>query len=101
MNSIVFTDDEARYLRFLMRHIEKPPDETRASWMSNVPSKEFEPVGEFNTLVIGAPGVGKTSLLEKVSATWTTKINCYLICFYQGKPVTDIPKGLLNRHSLQ
>ncbi|ROV87043.1 hypothetical protein VMCG_10856 [Cytospora schulzeri] len=64
MSSMIFTDEEARYLRAVLRWQEKPPEDNVASWMLNgLRMPERKPVGEFRILVIGAPGVGKTSIL--------------------------------------
>lgn len=72
MNSIIFSDDEARYLRAILIQLEKPPDDdNRTSWIFsgiNIPPKEAKIAGEFRILVLGDKTVGKTSLLEKVSA---------------------------------
>lgn len=67
MNSIIFSDDEARFLRLVLKLAERPHDDKRASWMPfglHVPEKA-KAAGEFRFLVIGGQGVGKTSLLTK------------------------------------
>lgn len=64
MSSMIFTDEEARYLRAVLKWQEKLPEDNVTSWMLNgmrIPEKK--PVGEFRILVIGAQGVGKTSIL--------------------------------------
>lgn len=88
MNSIIFSDDEARYLRVLMRHVDKPPDEHRASWVFNgfhIPEEKVKPVGEFKVLVIGAKGVGKTCLLKVSKTMMMFSLNII--------PVVDIVKA--------
>lgn len=67
MASMIFSDDEAKYLRAVLKWQEKPPDDKRASWFLGLRMPEKKPVGEFRVLVIGAKGVGKTSILKKVS----------------------------------
>lgn len=64
---MIFSDEEASYLRAVLKWQEKPPEDKRASWMLGLrmPEKK-KPVGEFRILVIGAKGVGKTSILTKV-----------------------------------
>lgn len=67
MSSMIFTDEEARYLRAVLKWQEKLPEDNVTSWMLNgmrIPEKK--PVGEFRILVIGAQGVGKTSILTTV-----------------------------------
>lgn len=67
MSSMIFTDEEARYLRAVLKWQEKPPEDNVASWMLNgLRMAEKKPVGEFRILVIGAHGVGKTSILTTV-----------------------------------
>lgn len=69
---MVFSDDEARFLRLVLRLADRPSDDNRASWMLNgfhMSEKKAEPVGEFRVLVIGDRGVGKTSLLTKARTT--------------------------------
>lgn len=68
MTSMIFTDEEARYLKAVLKWQEKTPEGDLANWMLNglrVPVKNT-PVGEFRILVIGAQGVGKTSILTQV-----------------------------------
>jgi hypothetical protein len=67
MASMIFSDDEAKYLRAVLNWQEKPPDDKRAGWMLGLRGPERKPAGEFRVLVIGAKGVGKTSILKKVS----------------------------------
>lgn len=70
VNSIIFSEDEAHMMRLILRHLDKPPDNNRGSWMFSgltIPEEEVKPVGVFRILVIGANGVGKTSLLNRVS----------------------------------
>lgn len=69
MSSMIFSDDEARFLRLVLRLAEKPPDDNKASWMTKglrMTEKKAKSAGEFRVLVIGDRGVGKTSLLTKV-----------------------------------
>lgn len=66
MASMIFSDDEAKYLRAVLKWQEKNPEDSRASWMLGMRTTEKKPVGEFRILVIGAKGVGKTSILKKV-----------------------------------
>lgn len=68
MNSTIFSDDEARFLRLVLKLAERPPEDNRASWMTtglHGPESKARPVGELRILVIGDRGVGKTSLLTK------------------------------------
>lgn len=68
MASMIFSDDEARFIRLALKLAERAHDDKRASWMpygSQFPSKT-KAVGEFRILVIGGHSVGKTSLLSKV-----------------------------------
>ncbi|KAG8168562.1 hypothetical protein KVR01_001311 [Diaporthe batatas] len=65
MASMIFSDEEAKYLRAVLKWQEKPPDDKRASWFLGLRMPEKKPVGEFRVLVIGAKGVGKTSILKK------------------------------------
>lgn len=70
MASMIFSDDEARFIRLALKLAERAHDDKRASWMpygSQFPIKT-KAVGEFRILVIGGHGVGKTSLLTKVRA---------------------------------
>lgn len=72
MSSMIFSDDEARFLRLVLRLAERPPDDNRSSWMMNglyMSEKKTKPVGELRILVIGGRGVGKTSLLAKARAS--------------------------------
>lgn len=64
MASMIFSDEEARYLRAVLKWQEKPPENNIAAWMNGLP--DAKPVGEFRILVIGAQGVGKTSILTRV-----------------------------------
>lgn len=67
MNSMIFTEEEARYVKAVLKWQEKPPEDKVASWMRNgLRMAERKPVGEFRVLVIGARGVGKTSILTTV-----------------------------------
>lgn len=69
MASMIFSDEEARFLRLVLKLAERPHDDKRASWMphgQHVPEK-VKAAGEFRILVIGGQGVGKTSLLAKVN----------------------------------
>lgn len=71
MNSVIFSDDEARFLQQMLKMVEKPPDDHRASWIFNgfaMPQNKTKPAGEFRILVIGGQGVGKTSILTKARA---------------------------------
>lgn len=84
MNSLIFSEEEARFLRLVLKLAEKPVDDNRASWMINglhVPEKMNQPYGEFRILVIGGQGVGKTSLLTKVRRADLLS---------QGRPSLDI-----------
>lgn len=63
---MIFSDDEAKYLRAVLKWQEKPCDDNRASWMPGLRTTEKKPMGEIRILVIGAKGVGKTSILKKV-----------------------------------
>lgn len=63
---MIFSDEEAKYLRAVLKWQERPLDDNRASWMLGLRVPERRPVGEFRILVIGAKGVGKTSILKKV-----------------------------------
>ncbi|KAI3397217.1 hypothetical protein diail_11096 [Diaporthe ilicicola] len=84
MASMIFTDEEASYLRAVLKWQEKPPDDKRASWMLGLrlPEKK-KPVGEFRILVMGAKGVGKTSLLTKVRMSpWRTVETSQIITFH-------------------
>lgn len=79
MNSIIFNEDEARYLQAILRHLDKPPDSnSRASWIFSgiyFPERKTKPVGEFRILVIGAKGVGKTCLLKEVSVLFNSLLS--------------------------
>ncbi|KAF3761034.1 P-loop containing nucleoside triphosphate hydrolase protein [Cryphonectria parasitica EP155] len=69
MCSMVFSDEEARFLRLVLRLAEKEPDDNRASWAINglhSTEKKAKPADELRILVIGDKGVGKTSLLAKL-----------------------------------
>lgn len=71
MSSMIFSDDEARFLRLVLKLAERPPEDNRASWMItglHGPEDKARPVGELRILVIGDRGVGKTSLLTKARA---------------------------------
>lgn len=83
MNSMIFSDEEARFLRLVLNLAERPLDDNKTSWMGNglhTAEKMAKVSGEFRVLVIGGRGVGKTSLLTKVRATFLS----------QGKPSPDI-----------
>lgn len=67
---MIFSDEEARFLRLVLKLAERPHNDKRASWMPyglHLPGTT-KAVGEFRVLVIGGQGVGKTSLLTKVRA---------------------------------
>lgn len=66
MASMIFSDDEVKYLRAVLKWQEKNTDDNRASWMLGLHSPEKKPVAEFRILVIGSKGAGKTSILKKV-----------------------------------
>lgn len=70
MDSIIFTEEEARYLRALLELAERP-DNGMDIWNLDddlhFPEKDKIGLdGEFRVLVIGAEGVGKTSFINKV-----------------------------------
>lgn len=68
---MIFSDDEARFLRLVLKLAERPPDDNRASWLFTGlrgTENKARPVGELRILVIGDHGVGKTSLLAKARA---------------------------------
>lgn len=77
MGSYVFSDEEARYLKAVLRWQDSNnPRREDARRRAAVANREIEaeerrekPVGEFRILVIGAKGVGKTALLTRVSVT--------------------------------
>ncbi|CAN8106422.1 unnamed protein product [Discula destructiva] len=64
MPSMIFSEEEARFLRLVLKLAERPHDANRASWMPFA-SDTTKAAGEFRILVIGGQGVGKTSLLTK------------------------------------
>lgn len=74
---MIFSDEEVKYLRAVLKWQEKPPDDNRASWMLGLRMPEKKPVGEFRVLVIGAKGVGKTSILKKVSKGWDQNVDLF------------------------
>lgn len=61
---MIFSDEEARFLRLLLRMADRPIDD-RSSWL-RMPDRKPKLAGTFRILVLGAKGVGKTSLLTKV-----------------------------------
>lgn len=102
MASMIFSDEEVKYLRAVLKWQEKPPDDNRASWMLGLRMPEKKPVGEFRVLVIGAKGVGKTSILKKVSQVLSQSgdlINSYYVavvlhrCFPR-----PLESGLVKQH---
>ncbi|KUI61346.1 GTP-binding protein Rhes [Cytospora mali] len=69
MSSMVFTDEEARYIRAILKWQEKSAEDNTAAWvLNNLRLPERKPVGEFRILVLGAQGVGKTSILSQFCA---------------------------------
>jgi len=66
--SIVWTDEEAHYLRAVMSWESMRVGEGQRRKKVNVAAAKpvKPPVGEFRILVIGAKGVGKTSILTRV-----------------------------------
>ncbi|KAK3360099.1 P-loop containing nucleoside triphosphate hydrolase protein [Lasiosphaeria hispida] len=71
VNSFVWTADEAKYLKAVLRWQDTPEDEkTRAAAAAAAATEAAErrrrqPAGEFRILVIGARGSGKTSILTR------------------------------------
>ncbi|KAK0613481.1 P-loop containing nucleoside triphosphate hydrolase protein [Immersiella caudata] len=83
VNSFVWTAEEAKYLKAVLRWQDAPPnpEEERRLRAAAAAEKEAErnkrqPAGEFRVLVIGARGVGKTSIL--------TRLPQYLTCSQFG-----------------
>jgi GTPase SAR1 family protein len=72
VNSFVWTAEEAKYLKAVLRWQDAPPNpEEERRLRAAAAEKEAErnkrqPAGEFRVLVIGARGVGKTSVLTRV-----------------------------------
>ncbi|KAK3945916.1 P-loop containing nucleoside triphosphate hydrolase protein [Diplogelasinospora grovesii] len=75
VNSFVWTDEEAKYLKAVLKWQDPAGDDKRRSRLSQFPKPTPAPtaditqekaiVGEFRILVIGAKGVGKTSILTR------------------------------------
>lgn len=84
---MIFSEEEARYLRAVLKWQEKSSEDSSSIWMLNglrMPEKK-KPVGEFRILVIGAQGVGKTSILTKVrtavsGASYSPSVTVATIC---------------------
>lgn len=92
MASMIFSDDEAKYLRAVLKWQEKPSDDNRASWMPGM--RTPRPVGEFRTLMIGAKGVGKTSILKKVGRGLHLTVESLLSSYFFSRAVLH---GCLSR----
>lgn len=82
MASTIFTPEEARFLRLVMKLADRPHDDKRATWNPYATDK-VKAVGEFRILIMGAPGVGKTSLLTKVRKS---------TCPYSANPLLIRPQ---------
>ena len=72
MGSTVWTDEESQYIKAMLNWKEKPEplDSARSSRViGSAPETAIakQPVGEFRILVIGAKGVGKTSIITRVT----------------------------------
>ncbi|KAJ9156719.1 hypothetical protein NKR23_g1290 [Pleurostoma richardsiae] len=71
MGSIVWSDDESQYIRAILKWRDEPQDDRMVDKPSGAPirfapeTRGWHPVGEFRILVLGAQGVGKTSLLTR------------------------------------
>lgn len=72
VNSFVWTAEEAKYLKAVLRWQDAPanPEEEQrlraaAAAVEEAERNKRKPVGEFRILVIGAKGVGKTSILTR------------------------------------
>lgn len=71
MGSVIFTDDEARYIKAMLSWEEPTLDEKKQLDLARALEAEAEankrqPVGEFRILVAGGKGTGKTSILTRV-----------------------------------
>ena len=73
MGSIIFSDEEARYVKVLLRwqdstfDHEKAKRELKGLLEAKAEAQRKQPVGELRILVAGAKGTGKTSILTKVN----------------------------------
>jgi hypothetical protein len=72
MGSIIFTDDEARYIKAMLSWDAPSSDneknnDLKSALEAEVEARRRQPVGEFRILVAGAKGVGKTAILTRVS----------------------------------
>ncbi|KAK0719669.1 P-loop containing nucleoside triphosphate hydrolase protein [Lasiosphaeris hirsuta] len=70
VNSFVWTADEAKYLKAILRWQEPEDEKTRAAAAAAAAEaaerrRRQQPAGEFRILVIGARGSGKTSILTR------------------------------------
>jgi hypothetical protein len=70
--SVVWNEEETRFLRAVMSSEFLRTGENKQKTQASPPrtkarENEKPPVGEFRVLVIGAKGVGKTSILTRVS----------------------------------
>jgi hypothetical protein len=73
VNSLVWTAEEAKYLKAVLRWHDSTSDEKRARRAEEEASRrrrrqqeQEKPAGEFRVLVIGARGTGKTAILTRV-----------------------------------
>jgi phage terminase large subunit-like protein len=74
VNSVVWTPEEAKYLKAIFRWQETTPtldDEKRRRQAEEAERRrqqeQQKPAGEFRVLVIGGRGTGKTAILTRVS----------------------------------
>lgn len=90
VNSFVWTDEEAKYLKAVLKWKEKESlshsdDDKRSKTPDSHPLLQHEkdteqrqeqqkPAGEFRVLVIGAKGTGKTSILQRVCESFATPL---------------------------
>ncbi len=64
--SFVWTDEEASYLKAVLRWQDTPPDAEKRKAAAEAERRK-KTAGEFRVLVIGAKGTGKTSILTRVN----------------------------------
>ncbi|KAJ4306179.1 hypothetical protein N0V88_000975 [Collariella sp. IMI 366227] len=63
--SLVFTADEAKYLKAILRW-QAAPDDERKRQEEERRRQQQKPAGEFRILVVGGRGTGKTALLTRL-----------------------------------
>jgi predicted AAA+ superfamily ATPase len=78
VGSFVFTDEEARYLKAVLRWQDTLDDEKQRAAADEEARRKKQPAGELRILVVGAKGSGKSSIL--------TRVGHDVLLFHQCRP---------------